>query len=136
MEERESPPPALLISTYNSAATGPDNSFTASNLAQHDQHMEDTTFYVDDEEDQRLLGDHVENLRLALQSMHIELPECILVGMASNYNGMSSLERLLTEYEDSISAWTMREEYYTQNHTADFHAYDALGEELHDWEEG
>ena len=150
-EERDSPPPALNDPTNTPDPTNPDIAFTASSLAQHDEEMEYASFDVDGEDDQKLFEEHMENVRLTLQSMKIEAPEHVLAGvcsgrsmfwpeyvlaeMARNYDGMDSLERLVAEYEDFVTQWRMREEYYAQNDVGDFHIYDSLGEELHEWEE-
>ena len=135
MEERDSPPPALLIPTSTTEYSNSNTLFTTSNLAQHDHYVDDNAFYVDDKEDQRLFEEQIENLRLALGSMNIEVPDYVLHEMARNYNGMDSLERLLTEYEDSISQWMMRDDYYAQDAVGDHPAHDALEEELQGWKE-
>ena len=91
--------------------------FTTRNLDQHNQqHEEELSHVIDLDEDQRLFGEHVENLRLTLQSLGVdEVPDYFLIDMALKYDGMVPMERLWAEYEGSFLVEAMREEHYTQD---------------------
>lgn len=91
--------------------------FTTYNLDQHNQQQEEELNpIIDFNDDQGLFGEHVENLRLTLQSLGVEeVPDYFLIEMALKYDGMVSMERLWAEYEDAFLIGAMREAYYIQN---------------------
>ncbi|KAL9112914.1 MAG: hypothetical protein Q9187_007691 [Circinaria calcarea] len=109
--------------------------FTTHNLDQHNQQQErEFGSIIDLDEEQRRFDEQVQNLRLTLQSLGVdEVPDHFLIGMALNYDGMVSMERLWAEYEDSLSMGAMREGYHAQNEGKGdldgFEGYELYGEE-------
>lgn len=91
--------------------------FTIYNLDQHNQQQEEElNSIIHFNDDQRLIDEHVEDLRLTLQSLGVdEVPDYFLIEMALKYDGMVSMERLWAEHEDFLVVTAMREEYYSQN---------------------